>query len=661
MPTAVTTQTKDGICLLTINNAPVNALSAAVRQGLFDAVEQADSNTDIQCIVLTGGGRTFIGGADIKEFGKPPLEPMLGALCNRIEACTTPVVAAINGVALGGGMEIALSAHYRVAIDSARMGLPEVNLGLMPGAGGTQRTTRLIGAKAALDMMLTARQVKPDKLLALGLIDELSELKDANQAGLLFAQQVIENALPTRPTRHRVEGLHDQVANNSALKEAHSQQIQRAKKLYAPFRIIEAVQGALELPFDEGLAMERTLFMQCMDSPQRRGLIHAFFSFPVVMLERDDASLAHGKASIDKVYTRQVAKGRMTETARSNLMQQRFKGSLDYQDLAEADLIIEAVFEDMEVKKAVFAKLDGVAKQGAILATNTSYLDINDIASATSRSEDVIGLHFFSPANIMKLLEIVVADNTSKAVVSTAFLLAKKLGKVGVRAGVCDGFIGNRILATYRQAADYMMIDGASPYAIDVALREFGYPMGPFQVSDLAGGDIGWATRKRKAATRDPQARYVTIADKICERGWFGQKTQRGYYRYTEGSRSGTPDPDVEAIIEQERKAAGITPRTFTSEEIVQRYLAAMINEAAKVVQEKIALRPLDVDVTLLHGYGFPRWRGGPMKYADDQGLDKILADIKTFAREDALFWQPSPLLTQLVECGETFESLNTL
>jgi 3-hydroxyacyl-CoA dehydrogenase len=379
---------------------------------------------------------------------------------------------------------------------------------------------------------------------------------------------------------------------------------------------------------------------------------------PVTMIERDEPSLARGRAHVEKVYDGLIQKGRMTSEAKAAVMA-RFSGSTAYDALAQPDLVVEAVFEDMTVKKAVFAELDRVCKKGAVLATNTSYLDIDEIAASTSRPADVLGLHFFSPANIMKLLEIVVPAKVSADVVATGFELAKKLKKTPVRAGVCDGFIGNRILAVYRQAADHMMEDGASPYQIDKAVRDFGYPMGPFQVSDLAGGDIGWATRKRKAAARDPKARYVQIADRICERGWFGQKTGRGYYLYPEGARAGTPDPEVEAIIDAERRRAGITPRPFTDDEIMRRYMAAMINEGANVVHQRIALRPLDVDVTFLYGYGFPRHRGGPMKYADTVGLAKVLADIREFAKEDPLFWQPSPLLVELVERGADFSSLN--
>ncbi|HZN46073.1 MAG TPA: 3-hydroxyacyl-CoA dehydrogenase NAD-binding domain-containing protein, partial [Ramlibacter sp.] len=458
-------------------------------------------------------------------------------------------------------------------------------------------------------------------------------------------------------------------------------------------------EAGLDLPFEEALRNERQLFMQCIDSPQRAGLIHAFFAerevakapetrnaqprpiasvgvvgggtmgagiavavldagLPVTMVERDEASIARGRANVAKVYEGLVAKGRMSAAGKDQVLS-RFRGSTSYADLANVDLVIEAVFEDLEVKKAVFAELDRVCKPGAVVATNTSYLDIDAIAASISRPQDVIGLHFFSPANIMKLLEIVVPAQVSADVVATAFELAKKLKKVPVRAGVCDGFIGNRILAWYRQAADYLVEDGASPYEIDEAVRAFGYPMGPFQVSDLAGGDIGWATRKRKAATRDPRARYVQIADRICERGWFGQKTGRGWYLYPQGARTGTPDPEVLAIVDAERQRAGVKPRRFTGEEIMRRYLAAMVNEGANVVHEGIALRPLDVDVTFLYGYGFPRYRGGPMKYADTVGLDRILADIREFAQEDPQFWQPSPLLVELVAQGRNFDSLN--
>ena len=634
---AVASQRHDGILVLTIDHPPVNALSADVRRGLADAIQAAQSDAAIQAIVLVGAGRNFIAGADIREFGKPPQPPALPDVCNAIEASAKPVIAALHGAALGGGLEIALAAHYRVALPGARLGLPEVNLGLLPGAG--PRRTR-----------------------------------DA-------------------------AGLADRPAAQAAIDAARAQVQSRQRGLFSPAKIVDAVQAALDQPFDEGLRTERALFLQCLDSPQRAALVHAFFAeretakapetrqarprplerlgvigggtmgagiavamldagLPVVMVEQNDEALARGRARVEQVYDLLVKKGRLDAAGKAERMA-RYTGATRYEALADADLIVEAVFEDMDVKLAVFAELDRIAKPGAVLATNTSYLDINRIAAATSRPGDVLGLHFFSPANIMKLLEIVVGANSAPDTVATGFELARRLRKTPVRAGVCDGFIGNRILAVYRQAADLMLEDGASPYQIDDAVRAFGYPMGPYQVADLAGGDIGWATRKRRAATRDPRLRYVQIPDRLCERGWFGQKTGRGYYLYPDGARTGTPDPEVLAIIDAERQRAGVTPRQFTQEDILRRYLAAMVNEAANVLREGIALRPLDIDVVFLSGYGFPRFRGGPLHYADQVGLPRILADIREFAQEDPHFWQPSPLLVELADSGRGFASLN--
>jgi len=690
------------ILVVTIDNPPVNALGVDVRRGLTAAIDAAGADAAVKAVLIVGSGKTFIGGADIREFGKPPMTPFLTDVCNGIEACSKPVIAVIHGAALGGGLEIALAAHYRLALPAAKLGLPEVALGLLPGAGGTQRTPRLIGAAAALDMMLSGRHVGAAEAAKLGLVDRVVDGADPLAAGLAYAQELVQGGAPVRRTRDATQ-LADTAAQRAAIDSARAETAKKSRGLFSPLKIVDAVQGALELPFDEGQALERKLFLECLDSPQRAGLVHAFFAeretarapetrnakprpissigvvgggtmgagiavavldagLPVTMIERDDEALARGRKHVEKVYDGLIAKGRITPDAKNATMA-RFNGSTSYDALAQADLVIEAVFEDMAVKHAVFAELDRVCKPGAVLATNTSYLDIDEIAAAISRPQDVVGLHFFSPANIMKLLEIVVPAKVSDDVVATAFDLAKKLRKVPVRAGVCDGFIGNRILAVYGQAAHAMMEDGASPYQIDKALRDFGYPMGPFQVSDLAGGDIGWATRKRRAPTRDPRARYVQIADRLCERGWFGQKTGRGYYLYSDGARIGTPDPEVEAIIDAERARAetlsGKAPRSFSDAEIVRRYLAAMINEGANVVHQKIALRPLDVDVTFVHGYGFPRYRGGPMHYADTVGLPTILADIREFAREDPLFWQPSPLLVELVDKGANFASLN--
>jgi 3-hydroxyacyl-CoA dehydrogenase len=694
----VTRELRGKVLLVTIDHAPVNALSADVRRGLLAAIEAADADSAVEAVLIVGAGRNFIAGADIREFGKPPVPPSLPDVCNRIEACAKPVVAAIHGAALGGGLEVALAAHYRLAVNGAKLGLPEVQLGLLPGAGGTQRTPRLIGAPAALDLILSGRHAGAKEALALGLIDRLGSSDDILAEGLAYVHELLAAHAPVRRTRDAA-ALSDRAASLAAVATARAETTKKSRGLFSPLKIVNAVEAAIEQSFEDGLRLERKLFLECLDSPQRAGLIHAFFAerevlkapetreakpralnkigvvgggtmgagiavavldagLPVTMIERDDASLARGRAHIEKVYDGLIAKGRMSAEKKADVMS-RWQGSTSYDALADADLVIEAVFEDLEVKKAVFAELDRVCKAGAVLATNTSYLDIDAIASSISRPADVIGLHFFSPANIMKLLEVVVPKQVSADVVATAFELAKKLRKTPVRAGVCDGFIGNRVLAVYRSAADAMMEDGASPYQIDAAVRAFGFPMGPFQVVDLAGGDIGWATRKRRAATRNPKARYVQIADRLCERGWFGQKTGRGFYLYPEGSRSGSPDPEVEAIIDAERERAGITPRTFTDEEIIRRYMAAMINEGANVVHEGIALRPLDVDVTFLYGYGFPRYRGGPMKYADTVGLATVLADIREFAKEDPLFWQASPLLIDLVERGADFASLN--
>ncbi|UBQ40932.1 3-hydroxyacyl-CoA dehydrogenase NAD-binding domain-containing protein [Comamonas thiooxydans] len=698
--TSVVELKQDGdVLLVSVNNPPVNALGAAVRQGLMAAMEQADASAAVKAVVIVGQGKAFIAGADIREFGKPPVQPFLPDVCNRIEACSKPVVAVIHGAALGGGLEIAMSAHYRLALPSAKLGLPEVSLGLVPGAGGTQRAPRLMGVKAATELMLSGQQIGAKAGLAAGLVDKLEEGADPVAAGLAYARELLAQGAPLRPVSATPGRLADKAAAQAELDVLRADTAKKSRGLFSPLKIIDCVQAALDLPFAEGLKFERAQFLACIDSPQRAGLIHAFFAeretakipearaaqprafskiaiigggtmgagitvsaldagLVVTMIERDAESIARGQANVEKVYNGLIAKGRMSEEAKASIMA-RYTPSTRYDDIVDVDLVIEAVFEDLEVKKGVFKELDRVCKSGAVLATNTSYLDIDAIAAVTSRPQDVIGLHFFSPANIMKLLEIVVPAKVAPDVVTTAFELAKKMKKVPVRAGVCDGFIGNRILATYKQAADYLMEDGASPYEIDEAVRGFGFAMGPFQVTDLAGGDIGWATRKRRAATRDPKARYVEIADRICENGWFGQKTGRGFYLYPQGARIGQPDPEVLAIVDAERAKKGVTARSFTAEEIMRRYMAAMVNEGAKVVGEGIALRPLDVDVTFISGYGFPRHRGGPMKWADMQGLPKVLADIEAFAKEDALFWKPAPLLQKLVAEGRNFESLN--
>lgn len=692
----VTVTITDGIAVIQVDNPPVNALSQAVRQGLSAAIDSVAGNEDVSAAVIVGAGRTFIAGADISEFGKPPLEPFLPDVVAKIEACTKPVAAVLHGTALGGGLEVALGAHYRVALKGGKVGLPEVLLGIMPGAGGTQRLPRLTGIEPALEMITSGRHVPVAEALSLGIVDAISDATDPTEAGLAFTKQLLADGKGPRP----IAGLDAPKKDTEVLASWREKLTKSAKGQIAPLTAVDAVEAAATLSFAEGLAEERRLFKTLLDSPQREGLVHAFFAerkvaklpeiagvtprplsaigvigggtmgagiafaallsgMDVTLIERDDESADRAAATIAKLFDGAVKRGKVSADAKEAAQAERFRAVTDYAALSDADLVVEAVFESLEVKQDVFTKLDAVCKPGAVLATNTSYLDINDIAAMTKRPEDVIGLHFFSPAHIMKLLEVVVADKTSKEVTATGFALAKKLRKIAVRAGVCDGFIGNRVMSRYRAAAENMVLDGASPYDVDKAVVAFGFPMGPFAMGDLAGLDIAWAARKRRAPTRDPRERVPSFADRLCEAGWLGQKKGRGYYRYEEGSRKGSPDPEVEAIIAEERDAQGVTPRTFTQEDITRRYVAATVNEAAKIVEEGIALRPLDVDITMLSGYGYPRWRGGPMKHADRIGLATILADIREFAKDDDFFWQPSQLLVDLVAKGETFESLN--
>ncbi|WP_137702503.1 3-hydroxyacyl-CoA dehydrogenase NAD-binding domain-containing protein [Marimonas lutisalis] len=694
------TLTRDGdIAVVTVDNPPVNALGTAVRQGLFKAMEEIDADDAIKAAIIIGKGRTFPAGADIREFGQKPQPPALWEVCTRIEETTKPVIAAIHGTALGGGLEISLGAHYRIADPKGRVGLPEVLIGVMPGAGGTIRLPRIAGIPTALEIMVSGRQVGAQEALSLGILDRLAET-DLLDDAKTFARELIDQGAGPRKTSERSEGLGSDAENAAAFEEARNGVVKKARGLYAPARMVDSMEYSLSHSLLDASHYERDAFMSCLGTPQQQGLNHAFFAerasakvpengradprplnrigvigggtmgagitvaalnagLPVTMVERDDDSIAKGKQNVEKVYARDVQKGRKTEEQKAAIMA-RYTPSTSYEDLADCDLIIEAVFENMDVKKEVFGILDKVAKPGAVLASNTSYLNIDEIASATSRPEDVIGLHFFSPANIMRLLEIVIPSKASDDAIATGFDLAKKMKKVPVRAGLCDGFIGNRILATYGRAAAYMVEDGASPYDVDKALVNFGYPMGIHAMGDLAGLDIGWSNRKNKAATRSNDDRYSgTIADRICEQGWFGQKTGKGWYVYKEGDRRGTPNPDVEKIIDDARKDLGITPREFTEEEIIRRYLAAMINEGAKVLEEGIALKPSDIDVTFLFGYGFPRYRGGPMKYADMYGLENVLSDLREFEKEDPKFWKPAQLLVDMVEKGETFDDLN--
>lgn len=693
MSTPVSYTRTGDVAVLRIDNPPVNALSQAVRQGLSDAMDRAEADAGVKAALIVGSGRAFIAGADITEFGKPPMQPNLPDLCTRIEASPLMVVASLHGVSLGGGLEVALGAHYRIAQPSARVGLPEVHLGLIPGAGGTQRVPRLTGAEKAIEMITTGRQIGAAEALEMGLIDKIEE-GDTEAVGLAYVAALLAEGAPRRPVSALpgAAAIDWDAAYDAVLKKGRGQ--------ISPATAVRAVQAASELPFDAGMQRERDLFIELMATDQRKGMIHAFFNeravgnlpelkgvapraltaigvigggtmgagiataallagMQVVLIEMKDEAVEAAKGRIAGNLQGALKRGKVSQDRYDAMTTKALTVATDYGTLKDVDLVIEAVFEEMSVKKDVFGKLDAVCKPGCVLASNTSYLDVNEIAASTSRPSDVIGLHFFSPAHVMKLLEVVVADQTAPDVVATGFALGKALGKVSVRAGVCDGFIGNRILSVYRDAAGHMVLDGASPFQIDKALTDFGFAMGPFAVSDLAGLDIGWMTRKRKAPHRHPDERVPTYLDKLCEQGHFGQKTGEGYYLYEKGKRGGVPNPKIATLIAAEQRDLGITPRPFTDEDIVRRYMCAMVNEAAKVVGEGIARRPLDVDMTLLFGYGFPRYWGGPMKWADIQGLDKVLADIEAFAKDDAWFWKPAPLLSELVATGRTFDDLN--
>ncbi|MFS4582106.1 3-hydroxyacyl-CoA dehydrogenase NAD-binding domain-containing protein [Phaeobacter sp. C3_T13_0] len=681
------------IAVLSAQNPPVNALSIDMRRGLLAGIERAEEE-GARAVLIYGEGRTYFAGADIREFGKPMVAPVLPDLCNRIEATKLIVVSALHGTALGGGLEVALSSHYRIAVPGAKMGLPEVHLGVIPGAGGTQRLPRIAGIDAALEMITTGRPISAADALNKGVIDRVAE-GSPREIGLAYTRELLEQGAPRRPVCYMP--LPDPVDFD----DTYEKVLARGRGQLSPAIAVRAVQAAWEAEsFLDGVRQERELFMQLMETDQRQGLIHAFFSeravsklpeltevtprdiasmgvigggtmgagiattallsgLSVVLVERDDDASAAARDRIEGNLKGALKRGKVDQAQLESMTVEALTIATDYADLSEVDLVVEAVFEDMAVKREVFAALDAHCRPGAILASNTSYLDINEIAAATSRPQDVIGLHFFSPAHVMKLLEVVVADQTAPEVVASGFALGKRLKKISVRSGVCDGFIGNRIMNSYRRAADYMVLDGASPYQIDKVMTEFGFAMGPFAVADLAGLDIGWAARKRRAPTRNPRERVVQFSDMLCEGGDFGQKTGKGFYAYEAGKRGGSANPQVAEYIKRDQRDQSVTPKSFSNEDILRRYMCAMVNEAAKVVGEGVARRPLDVDMVLLFGYGFPRFWGGPLKWADLQGPAAILDDIRRYAKEDAFFWRPAPLLEQLVNEGRIFDDLN--
>jgi 3-hydroxyacyl-CoA dehydrogenase len=689
-------EVQDGVAVLTLENPPVNSLGLELREALVEGLGRANAEPKVAAIMLIGSGAGFSGGADIREFGTPKAiaHPNLRTLISEIEESAKPVIAAIGGVCMGGGLELALGCDYRVGVPGARIALPEVKLGLLPGAGGTQRLPRVLGPEAALNMIVSGATVAAEKLRSTPLFDAFGE-GDLRTVALAFARRVIAEKL----ARRRVRDLTPDMPNAESFFQFARNTVKSVAGPYpAPLACVEAVAAAVDKPFEAGLRRERELFTTLMLSPESAALRHVFQAeraashildvpddtpirpiakvgvigagtmgggiamslinagIPVTLLETKQEALDRGLANIRRNYQGTLRKGTLTEASLAQRLA-LITPTLDYAQLRDVDLAIEAVFESMDVKRQVFETLDGVVRQGAILASNTSALNLNDIANFTRRPQDVIGLHFFSPANVMRLLEVVRGAKTAKDVLATAMRLAKTIGKVAVVSQVCDGFIGNRMLARYGAAAHDLIMFGASPQEIDAALQDFGMAMGPFRVGDLAGLDIGWALRKRRSA-EFPERDFSNVSDVLCEAGRFGQKTGAGWYRYETGSRHPIPDPLVTAIIEEYRRKKGFTPRKVSAAEIVERCIYALINEGARIIEDGIAQRASDIDLVYLNGYGFPVYRGGPMFYADQTGLHVVARSLARIAAQpgsDAAFWTPAPLLARLALAGRTF------
>lgn len=674
------------ICLV---KPPVNAIGVALRTAVHDALTALLNDSAIKGILLFGEGKFFSAGADIKDFARASEKPTLPDVLKKVNNSPKPVVAALHGIAFGGALELALAAHLRVGIDGLRVALPEVKLGLLPGAGGTQRLTRLTGIAAAIPIICNGREVSATEAMELGIVSRL-EAGAARDAGLRAVRDVLNGTLKASATDDLVVMPEPEVINAAREKFKNG--------LNAPLRALDAIEAS-RLPIDEGLAKERALFMELMHDPQHEGLVHAFFAeratskipeqgavkrdvrhigivgggtmgvgiatafllagFSVTLIEMQADRVAAAQDAIEKNLAGALKRAKLNKESHAKALS-ALTCEAKLAELSKVDLVIEAIFEDMEAKTGLFKQLDEICKPKTVLATNTSYLDINQIAAATNRPKDVIGLHFFSPAHIMRLLEVVVADETAPEVVATCFELAKSMRKIPVRAGVCDGFIGNRILMQYRKVSEYLLLDGAEFDQIDNALQNFGFAMGPFAVGDLAGLDIARATRDRKAATRPPEERYCRVADLICDQGWFGRKTSQGYYRYEEGKPLGV-NPGAQKIVDAERIAARIDTRNFSDSEIAERCLTAMMMEACKILEEGVALRPVDIDAVELFGYGFPRHRGGPMHMADQIGLKTVLSRIETYAKEDSFFWQVPKILREMIARKQSFSDLNEM
>ena len=675
------------VAVITVANPPVNALSAAVRDGIAAALERFAADGSARAGVVIGE-RVFIAGADIKEFGQPPRGIPLPDLCGRLEASTKPLVAALAGNALGGGLEVALGCHYRVATADAKVGLPEVNLGILPGAGGTQRLPRIVGPEVALDVIISGKPMDAVRARKLGVIDAIGD-GDLRTVAVFYARGKADKGGPLP----RASELTDKVAGvDPELFDAYRRKnASKWRGLVAPWKIVDCVEAACTRPFGEGMAFERAAFLECLDSPARKALIHLFFAeraaakvagvgpevkprpirsaavlgagtmgggismafanagVAVKVLDVNPEALARGRALIERNYATSVSRGSTSQAAMDKALGLISTAS-DFAEIGDADVVVEAVFEEMGVKKEVFAKLDAVMKPGAVLATNTSYLDIDEIASATTRPGDVVGTHFFSPANVMRLEENVRGAQTSPEVLATVTALAKQLGKVAVMAGNRFGFIGNRMLSVYGRESDFLLEEGATPTQIDAALMDFGFPMGMYRMRDMAGLDIGYKTRKAAAATRDPSLRYSTVADQLVEMGRLGQKSGSGYYRY-EG-RNPIPDPEVEDLVRRTAAEAAIPQREIAAGEIVNTLMAAMVNEGARILEEGIAARASDIDLVYVYGYGFPRWQGGPMFWAEQRGLAAVLADVERLHAAQGDRWAPAPLLRERAEAG---------
>jgi 3-hydroxyacyl-CoA dehydrogenase len=691
-------EVRGDVAVIAMDNPPVNGLGHELRREIVEGLDRAVADAAVAAVILVGAGKVFSGGADIREFNSPKAtaEPTLHTVIREIEGMGKPVIAAIAGACMGGGLELALACHFRVALADAQIALPEVKLGILPGAGGTQRLPRLVGLETALNMVVSGKVVPAAQLKATELFDSVFESELVGGA-LAFARRVIDEKRPLALVRHRTV---DYPNHEGFLEFARNTVATVARNFPAPAKCIEALGAAVSKPFEEGLKVERECFLYLVGTPESKALRHAFFAeraaskipdipsgtqarpiaraavigagtmgggiamcfasagIPVTVLDTTREALDRGLGIVRREYENGAKKGRLTEAQAVERIE-RIGSTLAYEDIGRADIVIEAVFEDLEVKRQVFRELDSVMKPGAILATNTSTLDVNRIAGFTNRPQDVVGLHFFSPANVMKLLEIVRGAATANDVIVSAMTLARKLRKTGIVSGVCDGFIGNRMLGQYLRQAMFLLEEGATPRQVDRALEDWGMAMGPFRMSDLAGNDISWHIRKRRYL-ENPDVVVSKIADRVCELGRFGQKTGAGWYRYEKGRREAIPDPAIEQLIVEYRKQIGVDPRSITATEIVERCIYALVNEGARVLEEGIALRPSDIDMVYLTGYGFPLHRGGPMHYADGVGLYSVVRSMRRFAANPhgaPDFWTPAPLLAKLAREGGAFNA----